>query len=821
MMEKKFRSFLIILAIALAGGLFLASSRLSTNIADSYSKLITAVYGDAQITIYPNEDSPTSYISLSQMNKFEDITEAVVPTMGAGFEYKKTGEQESTYISIQGYNMEDYLAINTLEVMEGSIEDFQGAKFILSKKGAEQLGLSIGDELTADLNGKRRLTLAAVVDNKGMFTQEQGYIQALMPFDTLSKYFQTNSRASQIFIKNNKEVPVDEAIASIQEAYPKYTVERVFEPEKLEESLSQITTPFLLMTFIVMFMSAFIIYSSFKVIMLEKLPVVGTFRSVGATKQHMNAVLLMESIFYGIIGGIGACFLGKGGLYLLSNLMVSLMGDGVEISAKIPIDVYITTFMIGLIMAVVSTILPIMSVSKISLKDIILNNRPHKSRKYLRGTIIGVGLIILGFVVCRSFKGNIAMLTTTLGMFVVIFGIIKVLPMFVLYMAQIIGIIFRCIFGNIGELASKNIKKNSSVLNSITLITIGISILFAISTMSQNMTDQVLDFYKSTFKCDILATVWECDDQILRIMKRNENITNTIEVMDLYLEVEEFNNTSISIEGIQTTQMSPYIVYNIEGDEHELLQELQEGRNIILGDVLKNKYNLQVGDMITIKFDRVDKQYKIIGFMDTLWNNGFMSLVPMKYIKHDTGKKTYDTIFFSTKEGVDAEEVCAQLTDSLAGITSSRIMTVDQQAQNNKEENASIMSMISVFAILAMVIGVVGVINNLMISFIERRQNIAMLRSVGMSKWQVLKMIFIEGLGSGVIGAVGGLIGGVLTCKTMDYILKAMDMPIDIEIVPALFITYFLGGMMITVVGSIIPARGSSKLNIIEAIKYE
>ena len=60
-----------------------------------------------------------------------------------------------------------------------------------------------------------------------------------------------------------------------------------------------------------------------------------------------------------------------------------------------------------------------------------------------------------------------------------------------------------------------------------------------------------------------------------------------------------------------------------------------------------------------------------------------------------------------------------------------------------QESNASMMSMISLFAILAMVIGVVGVVNNLMISFIERRQNIAMLRSIGMSKFQVLKMIHL------------------------------------------------------------------------------
>ena len=82
-------------------------------------------------------------------------------------------------------------------------------------------------------------------------------------------------------------------------------------------------------------------------------------------------------------------------------------------------------------------------------------------------------------------------------------------------------------------------------------------------------------------------------------------------------------------------------------------------------------------------------------------------------------------------------------------------------------------------------------------------------------------MIFIEGLGSGVISAISGLLGGILACYSLDYVLKGMETPIHMEVVPELVPGYLIGGILITVIGSIIPARGSSKLNIIEAIKYE
>ena len=54
-----------------------------------------------------------------------------------------------------------------------------------------------------------------------------------------------------------------------------------------------------------------------------------------------------------------------------------------------------------------------------------------------------------------------------------------------------------------------------------------------------------------------------------------------------------------------------------------------------------------------------------------------------------------------------------------------------------------------------------------------------------------------------------------------EYVIMAIDLELEMKIIPGLFVSYLIGGMLITIIGSIIPARGSSKLNIIEAIKYE
>ena len=57
-------------------------------------------------------------------------------------------------------------------------------------------------------------------------------------------------------------------------------------------------------------MSIFIIYSSYKVITLDRLPVIGTFRSTGATQKMVTGILLLESLLYGCVGGFAGIPLG-------------------------------------------------------------------------------------------------------------------------------------------------------------------------------------------------------------------------------------------------------------------------------------------------------------------------------------------------------------------------------------------------------------------------------------------------------------------------------------------------------------------------------
>jgi putative ABC transport system permease protein len=96
-----------------------------------------------------------------------------------------------------------------------------------------------------------------------------------------------------------------------------------------------------------------------------------------------------------------------------------------------------------------------------------------------------------------------------------------------------------------------------------------------------------------------------------------------------------------------------------------------------------------------------------------------------------------------------------------------------------------------------------------------------MYRSIGMSKRQIIKVIVVESLSGGIVGGVSGVLTGIMLISIIPFVMTSLGMPLPITNSPKLLLYSFLSGVVIMLVSSVSPALKSSKLNIIEAIKYE
>lgn len=821
MKEKKSRTLLIVFSIMMSSALFFASLAMSGSVEKIIVDRIRNEVGSSEIAIYSNEKSPSDYLSMNGAERYREEMEYIVGCVSGSGIYE-LDVKESVRVNLNGYEMDELQKMNPVYYeQEYNVYPFTGKKIVINNVAASKLGLRPGDGMEIEINGiKHRFTVSGIALAKGLFLEDGADINALVPASTLAALYNVKARVNVIYMRPKDMSRKQELIDSLSKVYKRYTVTEAIPEEEIAQMASSFTVPFMMMVIMVMLISVFIIYTSFRVITTEMLPVIGTFRSIGATKKATDMVLIIESIAYGMVGGILGCIVGIGVLRLMAGMLITSEDAAAGLQASIDFTAaqLVISFIVAMLLSVVSSMIPIVRVSKISVKDIVLN-KIESIRKRRRWKLwLGILMLSFALVVPRVAPRETAVALDMISLCFASVSITLLIPYITKGFIKVFEKIYIHVFGGEGVLAAKNLRENKSVLNNISLLAMGISALLIINTISFSVFKEVVNAYRC-FEFDITMGIEKADRQRLKQVEKIEGVSDAYGSYSAYgVEVSGSKDRIGWIQGVESGKYLDFYDMGIVGDDVRLVKELDEDRNIIMAYAIKDKFNVDIGSSITLKTNSGERDYKVIGFCETIMNNGQMAIISDRYIKSDFGQKYYSDINIKTEE--DPELVKERIKEFYKdkGIY---IRTTAEMERLNDESNASLFNVFKIFSVMAMVIGVFGVLNNFAISFIERKRSLAMLRSTGMSKPQTIKMIFIEALSGGLVGGTVGALTGVISISIMPYILRAIDLPITMHYSAPLIISSILGGAVVTLVASISPALKSSKLNIIEAIKYE
>jgi len=136
----------------------------------------------------------------------------------------------------------------------------------------------------------------------------------------------------------------------------------------------------------------------------------------------------------------------------------------------------------------------------------------------------------------------------------------------------------------------------------------------------------------------------------------------------------------------------------------------------------------------------------------------------------------------------------------------------------------------SAYILLCLIIAVAtfNIFASLTMTVIEKKQDIGVLRSLGLKRDSILKIFMFEGLLVGIIGTLSGILIGLTVCYLQihfnfypldptKYIINAM--PVETRFTDIIAIG--LMSMLLTFTASLYPARRAARTIIIESIKYE
>lgn len=820
--EKKLRSILIVFAIAITTAMTFAAFGTSDNFKDMVTEKNKAEFGDANILISSKENSNNPFLDEKILNDNLKDDNKVYIFNGSGL-FKENDKSLRVNI-IAPNNIENLQKINPINI-SCNINDLSEDEIIISKRVEKEFNLNVGDKLkikTEDKDINLKIKYIALPD--GIFTEKPGEMTIVISNKGLSKLLNRKEVITTALVKSDKGV--DELNKT---DLKEYSLKETLNLDDLHSLVKQFTIPFYIMLAIVVLMAAFIIYSSFKVIIIERMGVIGTFRSIGATKIKTDIIILLESIFYWVIGAIFGGFLGTPILYLLNESSNQFKEFGIETTVNFSFKNLIIALLLSLVLCLISAIIPIIGIGKFNIKEIILGEYTTNSTKNSSMWVVGILFIVLPFIYIYKFEDTGSFILGVLGAFLVVIGMSMIIPIIFKVLSMTFRKVYRFIFGNIGILALENVGTLKNLINNGILICAALAAVTAIFIASFSVKSIITKSYDSdSYNVEISNISKMNYDNILKEMNKLED-KNDLTFTNTYIE----HNISIKdkkmnigiLEGINYKEYKNYfsgdeIFNDSSNSEEEILNELKDGNKIILADIFKKKYKYKSGDKITLEINNKDYEYEIVGFLSNpISAQKRNCLISDKSFKSMLNKKIPTTLLVKGNN-ISERLLKNELNKSLEEYGVS-IKTKEELKDTELKNNAGLMSSLESFSFMALIIGSLGIMNNLMVSFMQRKKEFAVLASVGMSKRQRSKMILIEGITIGIVGSILGVITGVLVCEFIPEISLSLDTYLKVIVPYYEVIKLCIFGILLMIIASLVPVLKGSKISIVSEIKYE
>ena len=279
----------------------------------------------------------------------------------------------------------------------------------------------------------------------------------------------------------------------------------------------------------------------------------------------------------------------------------------------------------------------------------------------------------------------------------------------------------------------------------------------------------------------------------------------------------------------------------IEGDKFKI-----KNNEVVVGKQLAIDLNLQVGDKINLlsssfistPFGGLPKQETYVvngifssGFYEFDQNVIFLNLKQTLNFFNKTENDINLEIFL--KNPLDADKIKDQIQELESNFFIYSWIDLNKSFFGALKVERNVMFIILT---LIIIVAAFNIISGLTILIKNKTKEIAILKILGLTNKSIVKSFFLTGFTIGLTATIAGLVLGTLFAIYIEpiriflsSILQIEIFPADIyfldkmpsEINPISIITIFIMSITTTIIASLIPALSITKMNTIQALKYE
>jgi putative ABC transport system permease protein len=177
-------------------------------------------------------------------------------------------------------------------------------------------------------------------------------------------------------------------------------------------------------------------------------------------------------------------------------------------------------------------------------------------------------------------------------------------------------------------------------------------------------------------------------------------------------------------------------------------------------------------------------------------------------------------VFVKLAPGVSASAGRRAIQGVLAAYPNVTLMDQTQYKAQQEQQVNQMLNLVYGLLALAVVIALIGIANTLALSIYERTRELGLLRAVGATRGQLRSMVRSESLVISLLGAVQGLVLGVLFGWAIVASLHSQGITHLVFPVGQLLAVAALAGLA-GIVAAIAPSRRAARLDVLHAVTTE
>lgn len=248
---------------------------------------------------------------------------------------------------------------------------------------------------------------------------------------------------------------------------------------------------------------------------------------------------------------------------------------------------------------------------------------------------------------------------------------------------------------------------------------------------------------------------------------------------------------------------------------------------VVINNYLAEKFGYKIGSKIKIK----DKELIVTGIVDmketvttteaggtTMAEAGVMYLDIDKALPLNNNKVS--SITASVKG--DPETIKKEVENNINGTS---VYTQSDFTKQIDDIMNGMLLFIGAIASIGLLVGIISIVNIMLVNVTERTREIGVLKAIGFTNREILGSILSE---AGFLGFIASIVGVIIAALLMEIFILSFSQQPGMEsmnlanMLPLWLVAGVIGGAaFLSVLAGLYPAWRASRLNVVEALRYE